>query len=163
MTFDPFIYAPVYIQIHAAAAFYALVIGPIALHRQRRDFWHKVVGYSWILSMVVAAVSSFWIHSFGLIGPFSPLHLLAILVLVSVAQAIYYAIKGRFAAHKAVVTNLYYRGLIIAGLFNFLPGRSSNRAVFGENDSLGYVVLGLGLTLVLGDVLRQRVNRTRMA
>jgi len=44
MTFDPFIYAPVYIQIHAAAAFYALVIGPIALHRQRRDFGTRWLG-----------------------------------------------------------------------------------------------------------------------
>ena len=30
------------------------------------------------------------------------------------------------------MTNLYWYGLVIAGLFNFLPGRLVNRAVLGD-------------------------------
>ncbi|SFO76568.1 hypothetical protein SAMN03159463_02866 [Mesorhizobium sp. NFR06] len=41
--------------------------------------------------MLVIAVSSFWIQQIRLIGPFSPIHVLSILVLVTVPLAVWYA------------------------------------------------------------------------
>lgn len=153
MTLEPFVQAPIYIQIHAACAFYALIAGPFALYSRKRSLFHKSLGYSWMLAMIGAAVSSFWISSFGVVGSFSPLHLLAVLALSSVGLSLYFVFKGNIAGHRKTLTNLYWRGLIIAGLFNLLPGRSSNRAVFGENEVLGWGVIALGLGAVLGATL----------
>ena len=66
-----------------AAALVAHFLGPFALDRARRDRLHKVLGYTWVLAMAITALSSFFIHSFPVIGPFSPIHLLALFALWS--------------------------------------------------------------------------------
>ncbi len=156
MTLDPFLQAPLYIQIHAACAAYALVSGPFALYSRKRNRFHKIVGYSWLAAMVSAAISSFWIHSFGVIGPLSPLHALAVLVLFSVSLSLYFIFKRNITGHRKTLTNLYWRGVVLAGVFNFLPGRSSNRAVFGEHEQLGWIVIALGLSLVLASLVYRK-------
>lgn len=149
MTLAPFVQAPLYIQIHAACAMFALIAGPFSLYSRKRSLFHKYLGYAWMLAMIGAAVSSFWIGSFGVIGSFSPLHALSILTLGSVALSLYFILNGNIIGHRKTLTNLYWRGLIIAGIFNFLPGRTSSRAVFGENESMGLVVVALSLGLVI--------------
>ena len=150
MSLDPFLSAPLYIQVHAAAATFAVLTGPIALYRQRRDVIHKTLGYVWVVSMFTVAISSFWIHSFAVIGPFSPLHGLAVLTLWSLWNGVNHARHKRITAHKAVFRSLYWFGLMIAGLANFLPDRRINHAVFGGNDDLGWVVIGLGAAILIG-------------
>ena len=83
MTLAPFFDAPIYIQLHASNATLALILGPFVILRTARDRLHKVGGYIWVLAMFVVAVSSFWIKEFGLIGPFSPIHLLSAFTLWS--------------------------------------------------------------------------------
>ncbi|AXI48495.1 hypothetical protein C1J03_22355 [Sulfitobacter sp. SK012] len=153
MTLAPFFDAPVYIQLHAAAAMIALLLGPFVILRNRRDRLHKTGGYIWVLSMMVVAVSSFWITEFAMIGPFSPIHALSVFALWSVWEGLRHAFAGRVDAHRQVFQNLYWRGLVIAGLFNFLPGRASNRAVFPDSPDAGLWVLGVGLTLIIADGL----------
>lgn len=148
MTFDPFLSAPVHIQIHAVAAMIAVAIGPLAILRQRRDRAHKVAGYLWVTAMLVTALSAFSIGSFGVIGPFSPIHLLAVVVLWSLWRAMAAIFRGDVALHRKVMASLYWRGLILAGLFNFLPGRIASRAVFGDRPEAGYVVIALGLAVI---------------
>jgi len=46
------------LTLHVCAALLALCLGPFALFRTRRDRWHKIAGYVWVLAMIVAAVSS---------------------------------------------------------------------------------------------------------
>jgi hypothetical protein len=59
--------------------------------------------------------------------------------------------------HRRVFQNLYWRGLVIAGLFNFLPGRALNRSVLPDRADAGWLVIGFGMTLILGDMaLRHR-------
>lgn len=155
MTLAPFLEAPASIQLHAAAAALAVILGPFVILRQTRDRLHKIGGYIWVLAMFVAAVSSFWIKGFGLIGPFSPIHLLSILTLWSLWTGMRYAFAGRIDLHRRVFQNLYWRGLLIAGLFNFLPGRALNRAVLPEMADAGWLVIGIGITLILGDMARR--------
>lgn len=156
MSLLPLIDATPIIQLHVGAAATALVLGPFALYRARRDRLHKIQGYVWVLAMGVVAVSSFWIHSFAVIGPFSPIHGLAIFTLWSLYTALRHVFAGRIALHRLVMRNLYWYGLIIAGLFNFLPGRTTNRIFFGQTPELGYLVLGLGLTGIAVVLLRGR-------
>ncbi len=160
MSLQPFLDAPAHIQLHAAAATLSLILGPIAIYAKRRGALHKTIGYIWVVAMFTVAVSAFFIHSFALIGPFSPLHGFAILTLWSLWSGINHARRGNIAAHKATFASLYWFGLLIAGLANFLPGRTSNRAVFESNDALGFVVIGVGAAVLVLRVLWMRRNAT---
>ena len=156
MTFAPYLTAEPHIQFHIAAAILALCIGPVALYRKRRDRVHKIIGYTWVTLMALVALSSFLITSFGIVGPFSPIHLLALWTLWSLHLAIKHVVAGNIAMHRLVMRNLYWYGLIIAGLFNFLPGRSTNALFFDGREELGLWVLGAGLALWAANAMRQK-------
>ncbi len=159
MTLSPFIDAGAIIQIHAVLASIAIVLGPVALYRTKRDRSHKVVGYVWMLAMGGAALSSFGITSFGIVGPFSPIHLLAVLVLWSIYSALRAVIVDRnITAHQRILRSLYWNGLLVAGAFNFLPGRATNRVFFEGKEELGYVVLGGVIVFIIARALILRIK-----
>ena len=146
---EPFISAPTHIQIHAAAATLAIVIGPFALFARRRGQMHKTLGYIWVIAMLIVATTAFFIHSFPVVGPFSPIHLLAVLTYWSIWRAMRAVLAGRIAEHRATMRSLYFNGLVIAGLANFLPGRTTNRTFFPQSPDAGYVVIALGAVLLM--------------
>ena len=148
MTLEPILTAPAHIQLHAGAAALAILLGPLVILRRRRDRLHRMAGYLWVLAMGTTALSSFWITSFGIIGPFSPIHLLAVFALWSLWVGMARVLRGDIAGHRVAMEGLYWRGLLVAGAFNFLPGRTMNRTVFGETSELGYLVLAAGLALI---------------
>ncbi|SMX32949.1 hypothetical protein OCA8868_00852 [Octadecabacter ascidiaceicola] len=156
MSLDPILSAPVYLQIHVASALVAVTLGPVPMYRRRRDMVHKVLGYVWVVAMASVALSSFWIHSFAVIGPFSPLHGLALLTLWSLWRGISSARMGDIKTHLATFRALYWYGLLIAGLANFLPDRRINEIAFGGQDQLGWVVISLGAAALLARALRGR-------
>ena len=156
---DPFLTASPLIQIHAAAATLALLGGPVALWRRRRDGWHKAVGYVWVGAMAVTALSSFGIRDFAILWGLSPIHLLSVLALWSLWTGLRHAMRGEIVAHRAAMTGLYWRGLLVAASFNFLPGRVVNRTFFGDSPEMGHAVLAAGLALILGQALWSRQRR----
>lgn len=108
MSLDPLLNAPTHLQVHAGAAMLAICIGPFSIYRRRRDIWHKTLGYIWVMAMAIVALSSFFIHSFAVIGPFSPLHGLAVLTLWSLWRGISSARAGQIAVHRATFQSLYW-------------------------------------------------------
>jgi len=160
MSLDPFLNAPLYIQIHAAAAVTAVLLGPLPLYRKKRDRLHKVTGYIWVIAMLTVATSAFFIHSFAVIGPFSPLHGFALLTFWSLWRAITTVRRGDIRTHQITLRSLYWFGLWAAGLANFLPGRMSNEALFGGADHLGWVVIALGGLVIVSRTLLPRLNRS---
>lgn len=156
MTLVPLYTADPIVQFHVVCALFALVLGPVALYRRRRDRVHKLLGYSWVCAIAGVALSSFGIHSFAVIGPFSPIHALSLFTLWSLYEGLRLILSGRVIGHRIVMRNLYWYGLCVAGLFNFLPGRTMNKVLLGGQDGLGYVVTGIGLGLILLAVLRGR-------
>lgn len=156
MTLVPLYTADPIVQFHVVCALLALVLGPVALYRRRRDRVHKLLGYSWVCAIAGVALSSFGIHSFAVIGPFSPIHALSLFTLWSLYEGLRLILSGRVIGHRIVMRNLYWYGLCVAGLFNFLPGRTMNKVLLGGQDGLGYVVTGIGLVLILLAVLRGR-------
>lgn len=156
MTLVPLYTADPIVQFHVVCALFALVLGPVALYRRRRDRVHKLLGYSWVCAIASVALSSFGIHSFAVIGPFSPIHALSLFTLWSLYEGLRLILSGRVIGHRIVMRNLYWYGLCVAGLFNFLPGRTMNKVLLGGQDGLGYVVTGIGLGLILLAVLRGR-------
>ena len=143
MQIDAFLSLPFVVQFHICAALLAFVLGPIALLRRRRDFWQKALGYGFVVAMAATAVSASFIFSIRLVGPFSPIHLLIPLVLVSLWRAIANARAGRIAAHRKIMTDLYWQAIGVAGAFTFLPGRAMNEIVFGGGSWAGFFAVVL--------------------
>ena len=156
-SFAPLFNAPLEVQIHVAGALPALLLTPLVLWRRRRDRLHKLAGYAWVAAMAVTAISSFWITGFGVVGPFSPIHLLSVLTLVGLVTGVLAAILGQHRGHRAAMTNMSW-GLAAAGLLNFLPGRMTNRIVLGDAGWEGFALVALAVLAAAAAVwlLRQR-------
>ncbi|MDG4885887.1 DUF2306 domain-containing protein [Mesorhizobium sp. WSM4887] len=132
MSLGPLLTAPPPIPWHAFAAFAALAIGGAQLALPKGTTRHRVLGYAWAALMLIVAVSSFWIQQIRLIGPFSPIHILSILVVVTAPLAVWYAHTHKVAAHRSVMIKLYLFALIGAGIFTLVPGRIMHTVVFGQ-------------------------------
>src|SRR5260370_20846576 len=88
MTLAPLLNTPVVIQIHALAAIAAFAVGLVQLTAPKGTIPHRLIGWSWGMLMLTVAVSSLFIHKIRLWGPWSPIHLLSILVLVTLPPAV---------------------------------------------------------------------------
>ena len=158
MSFAPFLNTPVLIQLHAVFALLALILGPVAIYRRKHDGWHRIVGYVWVISMSAVAGTALFIPSSVLqvFGHFGPLHLLVLLAIWSLWTGMRAIFRGNIRAHKAAMSGLYWQGIAIAGLVNFLPDRMVNRMIFSSNPETGYFVIALGGIVLAMLALRQR-------
>jgi uncharacterized membrane protein len=59
----------------------------------------------------------------GIFGGYSPIHLLSIFVLVQLGRGIYFAKQNNIKKHRKCMLSTYIGGLVIAGVFTFMPGR----------------------------------------
>jgi len=132
MTLEPLLRAPVEIQLHAFAALGAFALGIAQLALPKGTPFHRMRGYAWAGLMLLVAISSFWLHSIRLVGPFSPIHLLSILTLAGVPRAVYLARAGDIAGHRRMMLILFWFALVGAGLFTLLPGRIMGAVVLGS-------------------------------
>jgi uncharacterized membrane protein len=81
--------------------------------------------------MTVVAVSSAFIHTIKLWGPFSPIHLLSIFTLVTLPFAVWSAHRHDVLRHRNAMLALFFGALVIAGLLTLLPGRIMHTVAFG--------------------------------
>ena len=146
MTLDPFVTAPIAIQLHAASALLALVLAPIQLLRRPGGKVHKRLGYVWVCAMAITSVSSFWIHELRLVGPFSPIHALSVYVLVTLVAAVVAARRGNIVAHRRFLQSCAFWGLGVAGLFTLMPGRRMSMLLFPD---AAWAVFGTAAALLL--------------
>src|SRR5690625_3541738 len=86
------------VTLHAVAATYVLLLGPLQILRRRRDLAHRIVGLSWLMAMVTVCLSSFWIAPDG----FSWLHGLSIWTLVCMVAAIGGIRRGNVPVHRGL-------------------------------------------------------------
>ncbi|MET0194229.1 MAG: DUF2306 domain-containing protein [Hyphomicrobiaceae bacterium] len=131
MSLAPLLDAPLVIQLHAFAAMAAFALGAVQLAGMKGTTQHRGRGFVWVGLMLIVAVSSFWIHEIRLWGPWSPIHLLSILTLVSLPGALYYAHTHQVRRHRNAMLALFLGALVIAGIFTFVPGRIMHAVVFG--------------------------------
>jgi uncharacterized membrane protein len=131
MTLAPLLEASPSIQLHAFAAMGAFVLGAVQLAAPKGTLRHRIVGSIWVLLMVVVSLSAFFIHQLRIWGPWSPIHLLAILTLVLLPVAVWRAHTHAVAQHRRAMLGLFFGALVIAGLFTFVPGRVMHVVVFG--------------------------------
>lgn len=72
-------------SIHLASAIWVLVAGILQLSMKKGTRIHRVIGWSWMLSMLTVSISSFWLtgledwfHGYG------PFHILSVWVIICV-------------------------------------------------------------------------------
>jgi uncharacterized membrane protein len=123
---------PLAIQIHLLSVAVAVSAAVLQLVLSKGGSRHRAVGYFWAAAMIVAALSSFWISSMPILGPFGPIHILSVITLIGVPQAVMAARRGNIRAHKLAVFQLVGFALVGAGAFAiFSPGRILNSWFFG--------------------------------
>ena len=132
MSLAPLFDAAPAIPVHAFAAMTAFVLGVVQLAAPKGTLPHRTLGWIWVCLMLGVAISSFWIHEIRLVGPWSPIHLLSIFVLITVPLAVWKAHRHQVADHRRIMISIFSGALVIAGLFTLLPGRIMHAVVFGQ-------------------------------
>lgn len=160
MTLEPLLHATIAIQIHVAAVIPAAVLGAYLLLRPKGTPRHRLLGKIWLSLMVITALSSFFIHQLNMFYGFSPIHLLSIFVLFGCWRAIANARNHNIEAHKRTVIGLYFGGIVGAGAFTLLPGRTMNKIAFGGDEIAPLVVVG-GIAMVLLWLVSKEIWRRR--
>ena len=130
MNLSPLLDAPLAIQIHVAAVVPAAILGAYMFWARKGTPVHRLLGKVWLGLMVVAALSSFFIHTINLLLGFSPIHLLSAYVLYGSWQAIRAARQHRIREHRLNVIGMYVGGILVAGGFTLLPGRLMHEVLF---------------------------------
>jgi len=132
MSLAPLLNAAPAIPLHAFAAMAAFALGVVQLAAPKGTLPHRAIGWIWVGLMATVAASSLWIHEIRLFGPWSPIHLLSIYVLIMLPIAVIAARRHNVRRHRLAMIGMFTGGLVIAGLFTFLPGRIMHAAVFGQ-------------------------------
>lgn len=130
MNLAPLLDAPLAIQVHVAAVIPAALLGPYMFWTRKGTSMHRLLGRIWLGLMVVAALSSFFIHTIDLFLGFSPIHLLSAYVLYGSWTAIRAARAHRIREHRLNVIGMYIGGVVVAGGFTLLPGRLMHAVMF---------------------------------
>lgn len=111
--------------IHLFSAIGALVLGGVILYGRKGSGAHRWMGWTWVLLMGSAAVSSGFVSGGKLpnLYGFSPIHGLTLFVLWQLPRGILFARRGNIVAHRKTMRGLYIGGCVVAGLFTLMPGR----------------------------------------
>lgn len=112
--------------IHVGTVVPALLLGGPVLIMKKGTALHKLLGRIWAALMMTTAVSSFWLQ--GLVGTIGPIHIFSVITLVSIPRAIWAIRKGDVITHQRAMVGPYI-GLLVAGLFSFMPGRMMGQLV----------------------------------
>jgi uncharacterized membrane protein len=131
MTLAPLLAAPAAIQVHAFAAIGAFGLGIVQFAAPKGTIPHRLVGWTWASLMLTLVVTSFFIHTIRMWGPFSPIHLLSLFTLVMLPLAVMAAHRHDVRQHRFAMTGLFLGALVIAGVFTLWPGRIMHTVVFG--------------------------------
>jgi uncharacterized membrane protein len=133
MSLAPLLDAAPAIPLHAFAAMAAFALGLVQFAAPKGTLPHRTVGWIWVALMALVAASSFWIHQMRMLGPFGPIHLLSIFVLVMLPLAVWKAHLHQVGAHQRIMISMFLGALVIAGLFTLVPGRIMHAVVFGPS------------------------------
>jgi uncharacterized membrane protein len=131
MSLAPLFDAAPAIPLHAFAAMAALGPGIVLFAAPKGTLPHRTIGWIWVAPMATVAASSFWIHQIRLFGPWSPIHRVSIMVLVTLPIAVVRAHRHDVRRHSRIMIGIFTGSLVIAGLFTLLPGRIMHAVIFG--------------------------------
>ena len=92
--------------LHLIAALAALLLGIAILTRRKGTFSHRTLGWTWVMLMAAASVSSVFIRDYKIanIAGYTPIHLLTVTVAVMLPLAIWYIRRGNVSGHRRMMT-----------------------------------------------------------
>lgn len=126
----PLLAEPPSVQLHVAAALLALVVGVVIFLLPKGTGFHRALGWTWVSSMIVVAATSV-VMIFDLKTGINALHVFTAVTVVSLWAGLTGIRRGDVRQHAGSMIGLYVGGLIIAGVFAFIPGRTMWNVVFG--------------------------------
>jgi uncharacterized membrane protein len=131
--------APPLVILHLTAVVIALVLGAILLCVRKGVRLHRILGWSWVVAMLIAAVTSVFLRGIKTgafsTGGFSFFHVITAIVLLLLPLAVLAARKQYIRWHAAIMIYLLINVLLSAGLLAMYPGFSERLlpiAIFGE-------------------------------
>ena len=143
MTLEPLFAASPAIQLHAFTAIAAFGLGIAVLLARKGTATHRLMGRIWVGLMVVTALSSFFVHTLRMIGPFSPIHILSVITLYGSFAGVRAARRRDFKSHARSMQHLFAMALIGAGIFTLVPGRIMGEVFFSGGWAAGSAILVL--------------------
>lgn len=130
LNLEPLIAAPLSLQLHVAFAVAALVIGIVIFTFRKGTGFHRFLGWSWVGSMIIVAATSVAMIADSRSG-INALHTFTAITVISLWSGLAGIRRGNVGQHAGSMVGLYVGGLIIAGVFAFIPGRTMWNVVFG--------------------------------
>jgi len=131
VSWQPLWNAGLIVSAHALAAMFAMGLGAVQLARPKGTETHRWLGRVWVATLGLVAISSFAIYKFKLMGPFSPIHLLSILTLLTLWRSVRAVRRGDITRHRRAMIALYVLALGITGALTLWPGRTMHAVLFG--------------------------------
>ena len=128
---EPFLRTTFIIQLHVLTAFMMVGFSAAIVLSPKGTRVHRAFGKGWVFFMALVALTSFFIWDLKQVGPFSWIHLLSIVTLIGIFDAVRSIRRGDVQRHKATMQSLIVFGVITAGAFTFLPGRLMSDIFFG--------------------------------
>ncbi|MCW5963878.1 MAG: DUF2306 domain-containing protein [Bryobacterales bacterium] len=131
MSLEPLLSSSPVIVVHAFAAIACFFIGLAQFTLAKGTAVHRMMGWTWVVLMMVVALTSFFIHEIRMWGNFSWIHLLSIFVIVRLPAIVMAARRGDTARHRLGMVLMFVGALMVAGAFTLFPGRIMHRVLFG--------------------------------
>lgn len=128
-TLRPLWSTPLSVQLHVAAAVAGIVTGALIFLLPKGTGFHRLLGWSWVGAMTVVAVTSV-VMIFDLSTGINALHIFTAMTVLSLWGGLAGIRRGNVKQHAASMAGLYVGGLLIAGLFAFMPGRTMWQVLF---------------------------------
>lgn len=117
------------IAVHMSAALAATALGPFAIWARRgrlqRPLLHRRLGITWVLLMLITALTALFIRDFRLpnLAGFTWIHLFIPITLGALWVAFRRLRLGDIRGHRTSMQSLYLGACLVAGGFTLLPGR----------------------------------------
>lgn len=134
MVWAPLLAAPLLVQLHLAAGLGALLTGAMRLIWPRTDQADVLLGWSFLVLLVFATATAVFLP----MPPDSPNlggvtlgHGFTVFAVLGVAAAVVAARRGNRLVWRKIVTATFAGVLLMAGLFEMLPGRLLNTVLAG--------------------------------
>ena len=127
----PLLKAPLSVQLHVLAAVVALFVGAVIFLLPKGTGFHKALGWTWVSSMIIVAATSVAMIV-DLRSGINALHVFTAITVISLWAGLTAIRRGDVKRHAGSMIGLYIGGLIIAGAFAFIPGRTMWAVFFGS-------------------------------
>lgn len=119
----PLITSGLALKVHVISAVSTFVIGAVLLSGLPKGTKiHKRLGWTWSAFMASTALSSFFLVGLNG-GHFSWIHGLSAWTIIVLPFALVAARRHNVKSHAKHMRGMFLGGMMIAGLFSFLPGR----------------------------------------